>query len=967
VRTASFLALALALSCACSGRTAAQPAKGKKTPPQIYAQFRAAMDEGKFDIAGLYLDQFLKSDPTDKDLLDLEAKYGTTVFRQLRTVPRYSDDPATEKKIRADIEELNKRAGAAVTKQLYRPERVNKYIRNLGASYEEKVFAQQELKRTGEYAVPFMVEAIRQNPDPDVYAGILDTIPVLEAPTMAVWVASLDGFGPARQFGILEALSLRRDVLDLLNYAQTDFTPHLWRILAADPKATPRNLRELALALLNRFHPGIKADTKRPDAELVATATRFYNHKALYRGPKADPAGAPTVPLWVASNEGGVLKLTKLPDVPTGQADEYYGLRYARWALEANPEMGAAQSLILALAAERAVERAKFGPLAVSEPAVYRILAEAPSALLNDLLARALAEKRSALVLAMVEVLGARADRQAATPPPGPAPRPSLLVRALTYPDPAVQFHAATALLRSPVPVPLEVKPTVVDVLRRAAGTDPLAPGESKGTVLLADPGSVRSDNTALLIRGLGYTVEQFVTGRDLLRRVARSSDFDLIVIDRHTAVPELIDLVSQLDSNPQAARRPVVVVASTDRPRVPTFDQLLVRMSALIAATENDVIALPAPYAPSPLNTPEEQAALRKASQDQRDKAFRSAANARVARLQRVLDTLRLALNEEQRRLLNLRVQLIAHSVLGAEFPISKESAPETAAELDRVRRQIALQPPSAAYGKGIPSAALMRLIDRMELDVAKVKGAQEKYDFLRAHVDTVALGLTVETFRDAALEARLAKKLTNYPKVRIIPDPYSRADLEPALASLFADPTMRPRDAAVKQAEAWQAVAYLRRMALGDLPGYDLRPAAAELRAALNNPDPDVVSAAIDAVERFKTGDAQAALIRVALKDVRDRPLAVRNKAADAAVRHVRAHGKAVPANLVAQVAEQANAEPDAELRGKLLTLKGMLDFKPREFVDQLKGYAPPILPPEPKKEPGKEPEKKEPEKNP
>jgi CheY-like chemotaxis protein len=508
-----------------------------------------------------------------------------------------------------------------------------------------------------------------------------------------------------------------------------------------------------------------------------------------------------------------------------------------------------------------------------------------------------------------------------------------------------------------------------VDILRRAAGTDPGAAEESKGTVLMADPAPVRSDNNSVLLRSMGYTVERYATGRDLLRRVVKASDFDLIFVDHHTATPELINLVSQLRSLPQAARRPLFVIASTDKPRAPTFDQLLVRMSALIAATENDIINIPAPYSPSPKNTPEEQAALRKGVQERRDAGFRSAAAARTARLQRVIDTLPLTLSEEQKRLMALRVQLIVYAVLGAEFPITPESAPETAAELDRLRRQIAIQPPSAIYGAGIATADLMKLIERMELDVAKVKAAQDKYDYLRAHVDAEALGLPVEKFRDPVLEAKLARLLKNYPAVRIIPEPYSRTALGAELKVLFQDPMKRPRDAASKQREAKLAVSYLRRMALGDLPGYDLKAAEPELRDALNNPDSEVVSAALDAVERFKSGDTQAALIRVALRDVRNRPLSVRNKAADAAVRHVRAHGKAVPAELVKQVAEQAATEPDAELRGKLLTLKGMLDFKPGDFVDQLKGYTPPILPPE-KKEPEKkegEPEKKEPEKNP
>lgn len=140
MRTASFLALALAISLTLGGRTAAQPPKGQPAKPlEIYLQFRNTMSEGKFDVAGIFLDDFLKSNPTDADLLKIEEKYGTTVFPLLRTVPRYSDDPAVEKKIRDNVEELNKRATAVHTKLLFTPDRVNKYVRNLGETYEEKV------------------------------------------------------------------------------------------------------------------------------------------------------------------------------------------------------------------------------------------------------------------------------------------------------------------------------------------------------------------------------------------------------------------------------------------------------------------------------------------------------------------------------------------------------------------------------------------------------------------------------------------------------------------------------------------------------------------------------------------------------------------------------------------------------------------------------------------------------------
>ena len=423
---------------------------------------------------------------------------------------------------------------------------------------------------------------------------------------MAGWIAALDGLQPDRRYAVLTAIASRRDVFSLLTQAQTDFTPYLWRVLSRDPKVVPANIRAEALEELNRLHPGIKADAKRPEVELVALARKFYDHKARFIGTRRwNPDGTPTtVPIWVWDDK--LMKINRLPEVPIGQAEEYYGLRYARWGSWSRSRTSRPrQEVMLALAAERAVERAKFGSLAAAEPGVYKLLADAPSGGLNDLLARGLAENRAPLILAMAQVLGDRADRDAATPPAGAGPRPSLLVRALSYPDHAVQFAAATALLRSPVPVPANVKPLIVDILRRASAADMGVSGESRGTVLMADPGKYRSDLNALLLRDVGFNVEQFGSGRDLLRRVAKASDFDFVMVDRHTATPELIDLIGQLQSDVKVAARPVFVIASADKPRPPTFDQLLVRVAALVAATENDVIAMPAPFTPDPKAPP--------------------------------------------------------------------------------------------------------------------------------------------------------------------------------------------------------------------------------------------------------------------------------------------------------------------------------------------------------------------------
>ncbi|MDY3563271.1 hypothetical protein R5W23_004771 [Gemmata sp. JC673] len=973
MRTASFLAFGLVLfALSLGGGAGAQPPRGPALKPlEIYERFRATIGEGKYDVAGIFLDEFLKSSPTDADYLEIERKYGTTVFQTLRTIPKYSDDPATEKQIRDNIELVNKNAQAVTAKVLYKPERVAKYVRNLGETYEEKQFAQLELKRTGEYAVPFLIDALRANPSKELAAGILDTIPVLEGPTMAGWVAALELFTPDQQYGVLVALARRRDARDLLNNAQTDFVPFLWRVLSR-PRSESSTLYDLAAQLHNELLPGPKADTKRPEVELTAVARKYYDHKGRYFGAKTNPdASAALVPVWVV-RPGEVIRVVRLADVPVGQAEEYYGLRYARWALDVRPDYEPAQALILALAAERAVERAKYAPLAATEPAVYKLLSEAPSRALIDLLSRGLAEKRTPLVLAMVQVLGDRADREAATPPAGTPPKPSLLVRALGYPDHSVQFAAAIALLRSPVPVPAEAKVQIVEILRRAAGFDGGKPEESKGTALLVDPGKFRADANAALLRGFGYDVEILGSGRDLLRRVARSSDFDLIFIDHHAADPELKDLVGQLTTDARVAARPIFVIASPDKPRTPTFDQLLLRTAELLAATENDVLGLADPYVPDPRYNADEQLKLRTQIQQRRDVVLRDAAVGRAARLQRVIDTLPITLSDSQKRLMSLRLLLVSYSVLAAEFPISTESAPGAVAEMTRIRNQIAAQPPSAQYAAtALASADLMKLIERFELDVAKVKGAQNKYDALRSKADPVEIGLAVEPFRDPVLEARLARLLKGYPGIKIVTEPYSRLVLEPEFKVLFADPMMVPREVPVKKAESRAAIEFLRQMAVGDLPGYDFKLAEAELRNAVDVPtDVDRASAAVDAVERLKSPAAQQSLLRLATRTIGEPPIALRRKAADAAIRHVRAFGRLAPQAAIDEVVRDATSDTtakDSELLAKLLTLKGMLAYNPGNFANDLKNYNPPVLPPAPKKGPEqKEPEKKVPEKN-
>src|SRR5262249_45266459 len=156
---------------------AQEAAKGPpKAPTELFQQFRGLLDEGRYDLAAGYLQQFLDSNPSDQDVLDLERKYGNAVFQQLRTVPKWSDDPKADTKAKENVEALVARGKQVTESKLRTPDRVNKYIGNLGATYEERVFAEMELKRTGDYAVPFMVDALRAGPDRATEVGIVGAV-----------------------------------------------------------------------------------------------------------------------------------------------------------------------------------------------------------------------------------------------------------------------------------------------------------------------------------------------------------------------------------------------------------------------------------------------------------------------------------------------------------------------------------------------------------------------------------------------------------------------------------------------------------------------------------------------------------------------------------------------------------------------------------------------------------------------
>ena len=252
-----------------------------------------------------------------------------------------------------------------------------------------------------------MVEQLRTTTDVQLRAGILGAVSRLGVETVPGFLAATDGLPDDLKLGILRGVAARQDVLGLLSAAETDFVPHLWYYSAAKADGS-RALRDFASTTLETL-AGAGASRRKPEAELVAIADRFARRTARFRTPDR-------VRLWTWDPTRMNVAVT---DATRSQAEEYYALKYLRWALDLRPTDPTAQELFLTVAIERGVERAGFRDLAEADPVLFEILAAAPSDMLNNMLEQAIVEQRTALTFGLTALLAIRADRTAAT---GPAP-----------------------------------------------------------------------------------------------------------------------------------------------------------------------------------------------------------------------------------------------------------------------------------------------------------------------------------------------------------------------------------------------------------------------------------------------------------------------------------------------------------------------------------------------------------------
>jgi hypothetical protein len=415
---------------------------------------------------------------------------------------------------------------------------------------------------------------------------------------------------------------------------------------------------------------------------------------------------------------------------------------------------------------------------------------------------------------------------------------------------------------------------------------------------------------------------------------------------------------MAKADAN--VARRPVLVVASPDAPKPVPLDHMLLRLALLVAVTETSATQVPPPFAFEPTRPVPDEAQARSELGQLRDERLLSLYDVRLQRLARLVDAAAIPQSRGLQSRLELRLPQFTYAALVVEYPVTEASAPEVFKRF-MTQNSLVRNRPELATPVEVTTEGLGRLIEQLEaaLDPAR----RERYEQLLTRIDRAPLMLPPDTSRDLEAERRLERLLRNYPRVKITPEPYSLTGLAEDIRAAAADVSLLPQDPATRRRDAEIAVEWLRRMAVGEIPGYDVRPAGATLRRALR--DDALAEDAIDAVGRLPTAEAQQDLLFLALSP--GKPMPLRHRAAEQTILHIQSFGKLTPANQVEALAKAADAEADNSLRARLQTILQLLVGKPEDFGRLMAQHPLPVpRPPAPKEpapmpQPGQE-EKKE-----
>ena len=377
------------------------------------------MKIGRPDLAKDYAKLLLDSSPDPVKLLDLSKK-NPQGYQILVRAEEVAPD--------AELAELSGRILALIEQGRFIERTEDRIIaeevRRLSSTDRGWFIAVERLHNAGEYAIPFMLDAMADPSREDEFPYIVRALPRIGRDAIRPLVAALQTQNVVLKAQIITALGQ-------IGYPQSQ--AYLKYVIENDDSAELRGLAKSSVMQINPKALELSA------AELFYQLAEAYYYHAESLAP-AEDANFANVWFWDADGQ----RLDPA-EVDKGYFHELMAMRACEWALKADPGFGSAISLWLAAffkAESAGVERMPdyFGD---SHGDAFFYAATAGVEYLHQALARAVKDRNAYVALGVIEALGTTAGEKSLLYRIGPA---QPLAQALQFDDRMVRYSAAIAI-----------------------------------------------------------------------------------------------------------------------------------------------------------------------------------------------------------------------------------------------------------------------------------------------------------------------------------------------------------------------------------------------------------------------------------------------------------------------------------------------------------------------------------------
>jgi len=421
------------------------------------------------------------------------------------------------------------------------PQRIRDELKRLSGTTRGRMLAISRLKDSGEWAVPFFIEALCDPTRNAEYSILRWALPKLGQVAVNPLVMALQK---------CQNLNTRIIILYALGeIGDKNALPYIQQ-LAEDPKVS-LELKNAALSTIQKIDP-IKGAGGMTAAMLFENlALDYYNHLPSLEVPADQDLGN----IWFWDHDNGLI----MEQVPRGAFDELMTMRCSEQAVSLDPRRADAISLWLSgffrLEDEGYKQPKYFGP---DHPDASTYALTTGPEYLHRVLARALENHNRPVALSAIRILQRNAGQQSLL---FTLNSRQPLIDSLSFPDREVRFSAALAVggvlpkndfINSELTVP-----TLAEALRQ----------KGQRYALVASDNQEQRNQLAAQLRESGAFAE--VIGDQFFSVAVESArkipSLDLIVLTPDVKHPNLDEVMTLIKSNPRLTFCPMLIVAKPE------------------------------------------------------------------------------------------------------------------------------------------------------------------------------------------------------------------------------------------------------------------------------------------------------------------------------------------------------------------------------------------------------------------